>query len=931
MKHNPLIRASFFLILLTLPFFSAAFPLGTYAEYTLENGMDVFVLEDFSSASIRIEYTVKAGISSQNKDNAGFFTLYSRLFSYAAPLPDGTSLPHISEECNADSSRYVMTVAPAQFSAALSYLSEAAFSPVFTDENLSRELTAMKNEVTQTAASPATFINSSIDAKVFSAAPWKHDSGIYPALFSRTKPDEARTILSSIAENWYVPQNSAVFITGCISAEDALSAVKKTFGTYKAAAFAEKRSPVQAGGSGRKFVLVSSDFSTEITQIVVQFTSLSMTQCDIAAAAYNADNSAVKKLLLRQRNLAIRDEAYIHAAAAHKSGSSRLIFQALLEKPVNKKVSLADQAELFVSKVKEGAHITKPDEYSAAKRMLSESFFSITAQPRSYMDYLSQYWAAEQLNGNSTQNEPQLNKRMESRPVHIADERTEDIQNALTAEKPFVFVLVSTENFKKNKQAFAKLGYEEITVKNGAWYTRSLSGAQETSEEKTENADFQEETRPTDEKEFILRNKAQIETFTLENGIPVTIKKTPSTETVLILVAIEGGLFSSTNEQGFNKVMTNAFASNIQKEINKYRLSQALESEPEILSEPFGSYSTITVECAKDDASICLKCFSDALIFGEIAPAEADSYIYSVQTQKRLYNARTQNQLYSAAIDFLYGDGIYKKVFDADSDILQNTQFTDILAAYPLFLDASLYSLVIVGNIDADYLKEPIKNTFGQLSRKKEAATFSARKPAFTDEKRLSVQLRHLFFTDIKAEDAGPMPAILVPTTNFSDPVQFWIKAPDAEHDALLFDALVFRLQELLSEKNGGAYSAVTLSPRTCEVQGAAFTLFTVNRTDEADSVFAQTAADFKKRLSGEHAAEEAQSVKNSWILNALNRTSENRGTALLIQNGRENPAQYLQDYETILDTTVESFSSCAEQFIPNVPQLRLYSAESQK
>lgn len=931
MRRNPFVRTALLLILSAAPFFSETFPHGTYGEYTLENGTDVFVLEDFSSASVRIEYAVKAGISSQSKENAGFFTLYSRLFPYAAPLPNDSALPPVSCECNADSSRYILTVAPAQFSGALEYLSKAAFNPVFTDGQLSRELDAMKNEVMQLAASPAAFINSSIDAKVFSAAPWKHDSGLYPALFAQTKPDEARTILSSIAKNWYVPQNSAVFITGCISAEDALSAVKKTFGAYKASPFAEKRSPVQAGGNGRKFVLVSNDFSTEITQIVVQFTALTMMQCDLAAAVCNADNSAVKKLLLRQKNLAIRDGDYIHAAAAHKSGSSRLIFQSLLEKPVNKKVSLADQAELFVSKVKEGAEITKQEEYSAAKRMLSESFFEITAQPRSYMDYLSQFWAVEQLDGNSIQDSPKLCERMERQSVRIADERTEDIQNALKAEKPFVFVLVSAENYQKNRQSFSKLGYEEITEKNGAWYTLSPSAFQKEKSSGTEGSDNPAEKTVSDENDFIARNRAQIETFTLANGIPVTIKKAPSTSTVLILAAVKGGAFSATNESGFDKVMTNAFASNIQKEINTYRIHHALESEPEILCEEFGSYSAITVECTKDDAAICLKCFSDALIFGEITPIESDSYLHSVQTQKRLYNASAQNQLYSAAVDLLYGEGIYKTVFDSESDILQNTQFTDILAAYPLFLDASLYSLVIVGNIDSDYLKEPLTHTFGQLARKKEETPFTVQTPDFPDGKRLSVKLRHLFFTDIKAEDAGPMPRILVPTTNFSDPVQYWLKAPCTENEALLFDALVFRLKELLDEKIGSAYSAVTLSPRTREVQGAAFTLHTVSRTDEADNAFAQTVKDFKERLSGEHADEEAQAVKNSWILNALDKTSENRGTAILIQNGGENPARYLYDYETVIDATAELFASCAETFIPNEPLLRLYSADAKK
>ena len=166
----------------------------------------------------------------------------------------------------------------------------------------------------------------------------------------------------------------------------------------------------------------------------------------------------------------------------------------------------------------------------------------------------------------------------------------------------------------------------------------------------------------------------------------------PATSNVLILVAIDGGTLYSPRTNGFEKVMTNAFASNVQKEINKYRINQVLESEPEVLSETFASYSAITVECAKEDAAICLKCISDALFFGEIAPAEADSYVYTVQTQKRLYNASAVNQLYYQGIRFLYEDKAYRAAFDSENDILQDTQYADILAAYPQFLDAALNS-----------------------------------------------------------------------------------------------------------------------------------------------------------------------------------------------------------------------------------------------
>uniref|UniRef100_UPI00298E2414 hypothetical protein n=1 Tax=Treponema sp. TaxID=166 RepID=UPI00298E2414 len=54
-------------------------------EFVLENGLSVYILEDFSSALVRVEFSAKAGFSSQSPENAGFFPLYTRLFKYASP------------------------------------------------------------------------------------------------------------------------------------------------------------------------------------------------------------------------------------------------------------------------------------------------------------------------------------------------------------------------------------------------------------------------------------------------------------------------------------------------------------------------------------------------------------------------------------------------------------------------------------------------------------------------------------------------------------------------------------------------------------------------------------------------------------------------------------------------------------------------------
>ena len=120
------------LVIISIFFLAAhlyASPATTVQEYTLENGMQVFILEDPGDAQVHIEYTCRAGFSSQTQSTCGFFKLFTRLVAAANP-----SLNFTDVQCNADSSRYIIEVSPSELISTLFTLSDAVFSPDFSDE-----------------------------------------------------------------------------------------------------------------------------------------------------------------------------------------------------------------------------------------------------------------------------------------------------------------------------------------------------------------------------------------------------------------------------------------------------------------------------------------------------------------------------------------------------------------------------------------------------------------------------------------------------------------------------------------------------------------------------------------------------------------------------------------------------------------------------
>lgn len=901
-----------------------------YAEYTLENGMQIFVLEDFSSAPVQVEFSVHAGISAQNPATTGFFPLYTRLFKYGAEK--NSFLQNLTSECSADSSNYRISVSQELVPSTFEILARCAFSPFFAEKDILREYSALKNEIMQYAPTPAAFINTAIDSRIFSETPWKLDSGIYPQIFTKSTAAEIRSILSRIGKFWYTPQNSAIFVSGPVKKEEIYALAEKTFGSYKPAASFALPEKVTATGKTRKFIMHDLQFSEDMTQIVIEYTGLNFNQASLAAVAYNADSSTLKKSLCAEHILNIRGPEYINVSSTRHNGCARLIFQTLLEQNLRSPV---EQAETFIEAIKKSPETTDSSEYQAARKILHDNFRESTANSTNFINSLAYFWAIDPLLPGNDEKEILLAQKLLSQPEKITSTDENSLKTSFENETPFIFVLVNTKNFKKYKSDYKRLGYEEINSKNGSWFTQELykNALKEISAEKKEIEQQKAESESA-RNIFLEENRNSLKTIELSNGIPVTVKTNRMTNGVSILVSIDGGSLADKNRPGFQNVMANAIASNIRKEIIKYKTQQIISGNPAVYAETSFSDSKIIVECAKEDISLCIRSISDALIFGEITPAEADSYVYSAQTQKRLSGASPLNQMTFRAVKYFYDSNFIRNIFDTEKEILQKTSYNDILAEYPKFLDASLYSIVIAGNTDSEAVRYILEESLGILaaqttrndSRRKE----SVPKPDFPAKTRkINLKIRHLFYTDVKAEDAGPMPAVLVPTKNFADPVQYWFKAPEADsEEAVIFDALILRLSENLN--NAGAETKIFLPSKDFRCGGITF--LNVEHTNYIEETYKKTLSEFVKKLEdSEPSVFEAERTKNAWILSRLSGSKTNTGTARIISSSKTDEKNYLDEYEILERAGSKDFLRALNEYFPPEPLLQIFSSDSKK
>ncbi len=927
-----------FLLLMASIFIAAkifAFSNEDIKKFTFENGLVMYFLEDNSSATVRTELLIRTGISSQNEKNQGLFTLYARLKNL---------------EIGSDTIRLVKTVAPTDSEKAFLELSKALSPLNPSDAKIRAETKKMNEELKEYSSSVGGFINSAIEAKMSPVSPWKSDSGISPEIFAARSVAATRTILLQIEKNFFTARNSILLVSGNISASAAEKLAQKYFGSLPNAQESDEENFLskkietllknQKSKSAKKFVLHDTDFSDEITQIVVEYTDFSRNECDILAATLDEDFSAFKESLISEKNLAIRGAEYANVASAQKKGSSRLIFQSLLEKT---KMNPAEQSELFLKKIN-------------AQNLLSQFYLDFelskiksertkkSDDSKEFMEELS-LWLTTQNDESS----------FFSRESDLAKLSADSLAKKLASSEPYVFVIVNSRTYNKYAKNFKKAGYEDVTSKNGAWYKQEFyqnllkEKLQQPSQEKIDAIGFDKEISKSASK-FIEENRKAFSTFTLKNGIPVVAKRTKSAKTVSFTISIQGGDYMFAPEYiGLATVLIDAIAVNIRNQIDLLYMNGFIKGQYDVSAKTGSSSAYINVTCAAEEFVQIINATSGAFVYGDITPVLADGITYDERTQWRLKKGSSEFQLLSAAIKQIYSKSNYPMLFDDKNDKPSKMDFYKISEVYPLYLDSSRFSIALAGGIKKDSeLKEILNNAFGILETHEETAA----KPANIPEQDFSaktkrIQLKHLFLTDVAAEDAGPRPQILIPTTKFLDPVLYVLPSPEiSSTDSALFNALLYELSERIEKKakKQNPEVSVKIYPPEKDLPFARISILNVERTNSVDKAYKDAVSELTEDLrklvaqKDEEArdlqkAELVERMENLWILNNLSDVQSALGTVKLIQKGCElkNPKLYLDQYEAIDKALQDDYFVIAQAWLEKIPPIRIYSADSRK
>ena len=234
-------------------------------SFQLDNGLEVFVLENHTVPLARIQITFRTGAISQSPQTAGLFHLYEHmLFKGNRAHPDQTALQAAMKDLGVadwnggtsqESVSYFFTVPSDRADRGIEFWADAVRYPLLDPAELQTEKDVVVSEIRAGFSDPGTIYGSAIQKALYWKFPWRKDVAGSEALV------RAATVqmLRDMRDTWYVPNNAALFVGGDVNPSQVRAAAQKFFGDWKKAKDPWSSPPPVHPGLQKDLFLVSAD------------------------------------------------------------------------------------------------------------------------------------------------------------------------------------------------------------------------------------------------------------------------------------------------------------------------------------------------------------------------------------------------------------------------------------------------------------------------------------------------------------------------------------------------------------------------------------------------------------------------------------------------------------------------------------------------
>lgn len=202
----------------TVPF---SMPDKNVTHFTLDNGLEVLLVEKHVVPIVTILTAVKNGAMAESPEYNGLSHLYEHMFfkgngSYPTQEAYMEKLRELGISFNATTStesvQYFFTLPKENLESGLSFMRDALVTPLFDEGELQNEISTVLSEYDRNESSPFYYLHNTMTHNLYYAYPTRKD-----VLGDReTIQTATREKMLTIKNRYYVPNNSMLIISGDI-------------------------------------------------------------------------------------------------------------------------------------------------------------------------------------------------------------------------------------------------------------------------------------------------------------------------------------------------------------------------------------------------------------------------------------------------------------------------------------------------------------------------------------------------------------------------------------------------------------------------------------------------------------------------------------------------------------------------------------------
>ena len=215
----------------------AAKPVSDIAGKVLANGLEIIVLEDHSVPIVTIELAVRNGSFTEPPELNGLSHLYEHMFFKAnrAVANQEDYLQKIGQlgiayngETREEVVEYYFTTTSPNLRAAMNFMRDATRYPLFNENEFERERQVVIGEIDRNESEPGYYLNKEMNDRLY----YKYPSRKQPLGNRQTVSTATTAMMRLIQGRYYVPNNSALVVTGDVKATDVYQMAQEFFGDW---------------------------------------------------------------------------------------------------------------------------------------------------------------------------------------------------------------------------------------------------------------------------------------------------------------------------------------------------------------------------------------------------------------------------------------------------------------------------------------------------------------------------------------------------------------------------------------------------------------------------------------------------------------------------------------------------------------------------